>query len=391
MKGKTAVLLSVLVALCMLCSCGGGSGSDSDSAQKAVAVGFDLNIVGDTAKAISVSEQSYDGIQFWYKAIPQWTSEYGNIQGDTRYAAGKDANNFVQLNSFTYSNPTGTVGYFAQGQWAFDIEVRTADGSAILWKTSDTVKKYINETEKNFTFTVTKNIDNTKKGTVTFNVTTNKKSITDFFEVSYTPINSTTPVTVIDDLDETGTGNVTADDAELSGSTQLDAGLYAITVKYYSAAGKLVGSSTVAAEVIPGGNIRVGGTIENQTYQQTAFTIKGMYKLGVTVEATQTTGERVVGQDAAGADIKVPTIVAGQPITFTATPSITDLAGAVDINPTYYYRWDNAAPTTTATYNPTPANPGDFYCDCIVYAEYEGSIIGSASFTFKFIAEVPAP
>ena len=121
MKGKVFAFFSALIVVCMLFSCGGGSGSDSDSAQKAVAVGFDLNIVGTEAKSISAEAPTYDDIQIWYKAIPQWTSQDGiKIQGDTRDNANKDANNFVKLtvidnanpsnNKFTFDDPSGDVG-----------------------------------------------------------------------------------------------------------------------------------------------------------------------------------------------------------------------------------------------------------------------------------------
>ena len=341
----------------------------------------------------------------WYRAIPKWTSEYGNIQGDTRYITGHDDNNFVKTTELSYNDLSGTIGYFAQGKWAFDIEVRKpiVDATnntttyAVLWKTTTEGGeiRYINETENNLEFKVTKYIDSSKSGTVEFDVSTNKKSKEDFFTVSWKKISGTESESGdIDGLIPSGTGNdETADTAKITGSKTLNAGFYAITVKYYSAVNKLVGSSTVAAEVIPGGKIKVEGTIENQTYQETVFEIKGMYKLGVSVVASQTTGEKVVGKDADNNDIKIPTIVAGQPIKFTATPSLTDLVdSSVTVTGiTYYYIWDNGTATTTAEYTTTPAAPGDFYCDCIAYAMDGDSIIGSASFNLKFVAEVPAP
>ncbi len=117
---KVLFVLTVLLAACMICSCGGGSGSHgSDSAQNAVAVGFDIDIAGMAAKALTVEDPDYTGLEFWYKASPKWDSTDGfNIQGDTD-------DDFVQLpTTFTVSNPTGTVGYFAQGRWEFEIEVR---------------------------------------------------------------------------------------------------------------------------------------------------------------------------------------------------------------------------------------------------------------------------
>ena len=397
MKFKNFGLVAMMVAICLICSCGGGSGSDSDNAQKTVAIDFSIGINDTSYRAINVSNQTYDDIEIWYKATPKWTSEFGDIQGDTSKNSAAGTDKFVKLtdianNKFTYANPTGTVGYFAQGYWEFEIEVRKPQttGAAVLWKTSAPVKEYINATNTSLIFTVKKNIDSTKTGTVAFDVSTNKKSKTDFFEVSWTPINGGTS-TDITNLTQTGTGNVTADEAKISGSTTLKAGFYAITVKYYSAEGatNMVGASTVSAEVIPGGDITISGTIENQKYQQTTFTVKGMYKLAVTVEATSTTGEKVIGKDANNNDITIPTVVAGTPIEFKATPALTDLAGnaVTGVAPTYYYKWNNGTASTTNTYSLTP-EAGQVYCDCVAYAMDGETMIGSASFTFKFEAEV---
>lgn len=380
MKGKVFAFFSALIVVCMLFSCGGGSGSDSDSAQKAVAVGFDLNIVGDISKAISATDPDYRNIQFWYRAIPQWTSHDGiEIQGDTRNNRGKDANNFVQLdsNTFTYANPTGTVGYFAQGQWAFDIEVRkplNAGGSAVLWKTAASVKQYINS-EENITITVTKNIDNNKEGTVTFNVTAPKTANTDSFEVYYKSVGTAGDGTKITSGLTKG-GADDASEATLTGSYDLAAGIYAITVKYYSAADTLVGASTTTAEVIPEGTVTVRGSIENNKWQQTSFTIKGMYKLTATVTASEISTKG--------------TVTAPGTVNFTCAPTITELNGAaVTPAPTYSYEWrlngaivgDNSS-TYEWTMTAGDANQ-DAYVECLVYfKDNAGKVIGSASNTF---------
>ncbi len=406
MKGKVCVLFSVLIAICMICSCGGGSGSGSDSsAQKAVAVGFNVEINDSASRILSVTGNDYSDIEIWYRALPQWTSTDGfKIQGDTRENSARDASNFVKLtvidaqtpanNKFTYDKPYGTVGYFAQGQWLFDIEVRkpqTTGAAAVLWKTAAAgVPKTINsldltEGKKNLEFEVAKNIDTSKSGKVTFNVSTNKKSTTDFYEVSYSSLGSTTstPVTT---LTQTGKGNVTADYVTLTGDISLSSGFYAITVKYYSAASTLVGLSTVAAEVIPGGTITVSGTIENQEYQNTAFKINDMYKLGLTVAASKITGETTVGVE------DLATVAVGTPITFTASPELQDLAGnaVTGVSKTYYYCWNGGATATGENpekFTYTPAAPGAFYVNCIVYYKSGNTVVGSASSTFKFIAE----
>jgi len=394
MKGKTAVLLSVLVALCMLCSCGSGSGSNSYSAQKTVSVGFDLNIVGAAAKSISATDPTYDDIEIWYRAIPQWTSrDRIKIQGDTRYNANKDTDNFVKLtvidnensdnNKFTYTNPSGTVGDFAQGRWAFDIEVRKplkAGGSAVLWKTAATQTQYIS-TAGTIKFTVSKNIDKTKNGTVTFDVTAPKTANTDFFEVYYKLLGTAGDGTEItSDLTKGGADN--ASEATLTGNYELPSGVYAITVKYYSAPNALVGASTADAEVIPEGNIKVSGSIENNKWKQTVFTIKGMYKLTATVTASEITSKGTVSF----ANTKT--------VNFTCTPTITELDGsAVENAPTYFYEWRLNGATVgsnSADYAWVLAASDahqDACVDCIVYFKDEGTAIGSATATFLLKVE----
>ncbi len=383
MKGKVCVLLSALIVLCMLCSCGGGSGSESSSSMKTVAVGFDLNIVETAAKSISVTDQSYSDLQFWYSAIPQWTShDEIAIQGDTRVDGQKT---FVKLNNFTFDNPTGTVGYFAQGQWAFDIEVRkplNAGGYAVLWKKYDDVR-YIN-TAGTITFTVAKNIDDSKSGTVKFNVTAPKTANTDSFKVYYKLLGTNGAETLIPSGLTKGGANDAAE-ATLTGSYALPSGLYSITVKYYSSYTDeqnfaLVGASTVAAEVIPDGDITVTGAIENNKWQNTSFTIKGMYKLTVAVTATEISQKGTVSVDTT------------ETVHFTCTPTLKMLDGTTPagISPAYIYEWrvngSMVQSGASATYNweleDSDANQ-DAYVDCITYFKDGDTVIGSACANFK--------
>ena len=383
MKGKVCVLLSALIVLCMLCSCGGGSGSESSSSMKTVAVGFDLNIVETAAKSISVTDQAYSDLQFWYSAIPQWTShDQIAIQGDTRVDGQKT---FVKLNNFTFDNPTGTVGYFAQGQWAFDIEVRkplNAGGYAVLWKKYDDVR-YIN-TAGTIIFTVAKNIDQNKTGTVKFNVTAPKTANTDSFKVYYKLLGTNDAETLI----PSGLAKDGADDAAeatLTGSYDLPSGLYSIAVKYYSSYTNeqnfvLVGASTVATEVIPDGDITVRGAIENNKWQNTSFTIKGMYKLTVAVTATEISQKGTVSVDTT------------ETVHFTCTPAIKELDGITPVAnvPTYYYEWRiNGAKVNNAAASEfdwvlTAGDAKQYaYIDCIVYFKDGETVIGSAYSTFR--------
>lgn len=403
MKTKALLVLTVLLAACMICSCGGGSGSGSESAQKAVAVNFDLNIADAVERIISASSQSYEDVEFWYRAIPKWESSEGEgykIQGDTRNASGKDDNNFVKLtdsanNKFTYANynSSGAVGYFAQGRWEFDLEVRksitvnTTTSYAVLWKTTSPVVQYINAENKTINFTLHKNIDATQKGTVQFNITAPKTANTDYFEVYYSPLGSTatgdgTKITT----GLTKGGDDGAITATLTGSVDLASGNYAITVKYFSNTNVLVGASTVAAEVIPGGDISVTGSIENNKWQQATFSIKGMYKLCISVTAGSITDKGTVSVADTGT------------VNFSCAPTLTELDGsAVSTAPTYFYEWrvngskEQSGSGENAEKFAYALVAGDansyLYVDCITYFMDGTTVIGSASETFRLIVE----
>lgn len=397
MKKKALLVLTVLLAACMICSCGGGSGSGSDSAQKAVAVNFDLNILGAPEKVLGVVDPTITDVEFWYKASPKWTSADGfNIQGDTQYNSLKDDYNFVQLPAaFTLSNTTGTVGYFAQGRWEFEVEIRkpitntSTTSYAVLWKTTVPVPAYINASVTDpITITVTKNIDSSKTGTVKFDVTAPKTSNDDSFVVKYVKLGTTTEVTPSTSSVEKGGAN-DSPTATLAGSATLPAGFYAITVEYYSATNKLVGISTVAAEVVPGLEAKINGTIENGKWQQTAFTIKGMYKLAVSFTAKLS--------EAALPDIS--TVHVDDVIAFTGSAELQNIDGTsvTGVSKTYSYEWRiNGAKQNESTkdfsYTVVDSDANSYlYVDCIAYFQDgtgENAVnIGSSAATFRLVVK----
>ncbi len=397
---KVLFVLTVLLAACMICSCGGGSGSSgSGSAQKAVAVGFDVTMIGAPEKVISASDPDYSNLEFWYRALPQWTSKDGfDIQGDTRKNSAKDDNNFVKTTAITYQSQTGTIGYFAQGKWAFDVEVRQpiinsttnlVESYVVLWKTTSSVVEFINTTTVtaaspvlNIDIPVEKNIDSTKSGTIAFNVTAPKTADDDIFEVTYLAVGTTGTGTPINGLT---TGSNTNYEATLTGSASIPSGIYAITVKYYSDDTKahLVGISTVAAEVIPGDTVTISGSIENGKWQQTAFTIKGMYKLTIDVTAGSINDKGTV------------TVSGTKKVTFTCEPTITNIDdSAVTDTIAYTYEWringtKQSGSEDEFEYTLTAGDANSYlYVDCIAYfKDSNNTVIGSASRTFRLVVE----
>ena len=397
------VIATLLMTVLLICSCGGGSGSDSDSsAQKAVAVGFDLNILGTPEKALTVEDPTITAVEFWYKATPKWDSADGfEIQGDTKYNSAKDSEGFVQLpTTFTLSNPSGQVGYFAKGRWEFEVQIKkvlstdsttNAKTYAVLWKTASPQQAYINDSvsaTNPITLTVTKNIDTTKNGTVKFNVSAPKTSNTDSFNVKYVKLGTTTEVTPSASSVEKG-GAADSPTATLTGTATLPAGFYAVTVEYYSDTNKLVGISTVAAEVVPGEEVKIGGTIENGKWQQTYFSIKGMYKLAVSFTAKLS--------DAALPDIS--TVHVGDDIEFTGKAELKNIDGTsvTGVSKTYTYEWRiNGAKQNESTeafsYEIAAGDANSYlYVDCIAYFKDgtgENAVnIGSSATTFRLVVK----
>ncbi len=387
---KTLSIISILVVVSMLLACRplsvrsgdeGGGGGD----HKTVALSFDLTLSEEVAKSISAHPDPnyYDDVEFWYRAIPQ--NIPGDASGDTSKAAGKDENSFVKLvfadgTPASMDNTSGTVGYFTEGQWAFDIEVRKPleDSSyAVLWKTSSSVIKTVDDNNKNITFILSKNIDPSITGTVVFDVTTIKVSDTDFFKVYYSDIDSQKPENEIEGLTKGQDDYLST----LTGSTELPSGSYNIWVEYYAADGVWIGTGMTALEILPGGVVTVDGTIDHeQLTVDVSFNIKGMYKLSVTVAAEgdiEKTGD-------------VYTVVAGGTVNFSCTPTATELDGSpAEPEPEYSYDWriNGVTVSSDAAFDWTPSSDDanqDVYVDCIVSVKNGDTVTAADCATLKF-------
>ena len=407
---KVLTVLSSFILLSILFACGGGGGGksrgggdgDSDGTQKTVAISFDLSLSDTVDKNIAYNHDPdyYNDIEFWYKAIPVNPAGDGtSVSGDTRNASGKDDRYFIKLTFVdsgnkipaSISNPSGTVGYFTEGQWAFDIEVRKpVDNSsyAVLWKTSTTVTTYI-ESSKTIEFILSKHIDSSRKGTVNFDISVLKTSDTDYFEVYFTDLAGNNPIYVTDADGLIKGESLDGTMATLTGSPELDCGLYILTINYYSGPGEFAGGGVTDIEVLPGEVAALSGSIINGEVKQTSFAIKGMYRLIVSVGASPVNKinneKNIYSVSYAGLPVE-------KTIHFECEPAITESDGITPVAnlPTYYYEWRiNGAKVNNAV---TEAfdwvlSPGDAkqnaYIDCIVYFKDGETVIGSACSTFK--------
>ena len=404
---KALSVLSILIVISMLFACGGGGGGGGsgsgggNGAKKTVAIRFDLSLSNEVKKSIDYSPDPnyYNDIEFWYRAIPQKVSNDGSAVGDTRNVAGKDKAYFVKLTFMDHNNKipasmrnsSGTVGYFTEGQWAFDIEVRkpvNKSSYVVLWKTFSPIVKTINAKNNNITFLLSKNIDSSKKGIVNFDITVLKTSDTDYFKVYYSDIDPNKPGEIpitaglIKGVSQDGTK------ATLTGRTELSSGLYLIKVQYYSNTDVWVGGDITEVEVLPSGEVTVSGSIRSDHVHETFFTLKGMYKLSVSVSATPV--NKINNEN----DIYSVSKASTGTVHFTCTPTITEFDGSPVANePTYYYEWringakvnannDEASYDWVLAPEDTKQNA---YVDCIVYFKDNETVIGSACATFRLV------
>ena len=387
---KTLTILSILAVVSALLACRplsirSGDDGGSGGKHKTVALSFDLTLSEEVAKSISAHPDPdyYNDIEFWYRAIPQ--NIPGDVSGDTSKAAGKDENSFVKLafldgTPASMDNTSGTVGYFTEGQWAFDIEVRKPleDSSyAVLWKTSSSVVKKVDDNNKNIPFILSKKVDPSLTGTVIFDITTVKVSDTDFFKVYYSDSGSQQPENEIEGLTQGQDGS----QSTLTGSTELPSGSYNIWVEYYAADGTWIGTGMTTLDVRPGEEITVDGTIDaEQITVDVFFTIKGMYKLNVSVAAEgdiEKTGD-------------VYTVVAGGTVNFSCTPTVTELDGSpADPEPEYSYDWRINGVTVSSVaafdWQPSSNDANQYvYVDCIVSIKDGDTVTAAACATLKF-------
>ena len=111
------ILVLLIALLLTLSSCSDGSSSDNGP----VPVSLSLSHSHTADRIVSVDEAvDLSSFAFYYKATPLWTgSDFGTIVGQT---AG-----FVKINSYRDGKD---LGYFAQGKWLFEVEVRLIDQEA---------------------------------------------------------------------------------------------------------------------------------------------------------------------------------------------------------------------------------------------------------------------
>lgn len=281
MKKTIAILTVLLVMAVLFASCSHGGGS-SDGAAKVEAVKVSLALGGDVVEAAQKAISLAGGVDetsftFWYKAEPQWQSTL-TIQGGTAYDATAGTYGFVQLTGKTFAQMTATdgvsLGYFTKGIWKFDVEVRNAAGTTVIYKANSTFTGNpvsIGTAAVLLQPTMELNTTGTK-AKVTFKIAVPKISADTDLTLAYgSETDAFSSITTPEAKKPTGAG---ANDEESANNwlyfkkeISLDAGKYDFVLSYKEGAAR-IGGAIVSMTLLPGvTDYVVWGTLENGEYQ----------------------------------------------------------------------------------------------------------------------------
>jgi len=327
---KALVLFIAMAVACTLISCGGSGSSSADSSLGTVTLG----VSGlDSQRVVSVTGGT-STFYYYYKATPNWTGT------DVTTPQGKTSD-FTQI---TYSAGV-SLGYFAQGNWTFEVEVRdgTSESANVLYSGSTT--QYINAGSNTISIAVTK--DTTGKGTIAFSITAPTVEASDKITIPTSPSVTVSPT--LSYADNITTATVAA--------TEFDSGNYTITILHTKADGTAVGGATMGVNVANGTATTVSGTIESGVWQAEALTLTGITTFSITVSGSASVAKST---DA----------------TFTATATIT---GSTVSSYQWYVNGVAQSGATSASYTFNQASGGYYQVSCVAEAA-DGTLAGVDSF-----------
>ena len=351
MKSKLYIIASILAVLCLICSCGGGSGSDSENAQKTVAVSFAVNTDAASRAISATSTDLLSTAKYQYKAIANWTSEFGTPQGTK-----------TEWTDFTVNaSKVGSIGYFAVGSWTFHVRVMDAEKAITLYETAQAgVTAYVNSavTVNNpIEVAVTKKTDG--KGTINFGdyaddgtytlsapaCGASEKLVVTYGEVGSDAIGS--PL-------ELSKGATAAGFTAFKGQiANVNAGVYWVTITRNDGTSN-VGSSTTMVEIYSGKTETVEGTVQAGVWVESFLAIKGIKTIEGTISADKNY------------------VVKNTSVVFTITGTVKENGLATADSVTYYF-------CVNGTRTPITLTEGKYTWDTssVDYGDYEISLIVS--------------
>ena len=276
---------------------------------------------------------------FFYKATPNWKNP------DEMIIQGNTDDTFVQIPSYSEGV---SLGYFAPGNWTFDIEVRDSNGTIVQYTGSLTT--YINN--ENYALEIVMVPASTGNGTIAFSISAPCCSVDDSIEITCRPNVSFSP-SVRYDNERTGWITATLD------ATEFSPGDYILTFNHVVGQ-SVVGSIEKNVCVSSRSDITIIDSIEPGVFKKTIINPDGNSTLSLTI----TTPSNAV---APGTDLT---------LTATATSSGSSISGYQ-----WYVNGVAQAGETNLSYIFNQSNPGYYYVSCLVQTVDGTSASNSARVT----------
>ena len=260
------VFLVLCLAMMFVCSCQDGDSAADVAGGALYKVNLSVELPADgPQRTISVSGGSVAAgdLTYWYKATPNWTN--GNAFGKTA--------EFTQITSYAANKD---LGYFQQGQWTFDVQVRKA--STVIYAGSTEV--YINAEDTPVAVNVTRGGANVGKGTIAFGTITAARVNADLdlnevlMEYGLVGEARTSSQRVACGTDSPSLSFVLADIPNLA------AGNYWVKLTYLNDSVE-VGSAIVNFTLDAGETATIAGNLEEGVFQTALITITGISSLSL--------------------------------------------------------------------------------------------------------------
>lgn len=303
---KISAATFLLLALMTVCSCENG-GNPYIQEGPVYRVGLSVNsadgILGPgPLRNISVSGLSVHdpaSYKYYFRALPQWAGSenaYGIISEFTlieNYTAGKE------------------LGYFSQGQWLFEIQVKKTESGPVIYTGSN--KLYVNAPDTSVSVTVTRGGESELKSTVTVSgLTANRVAGSgDSVEIKYgLTSDHETPLGTVS-LNAAAGSTATTAMFDAHSVTELNPGSYWFTFVYKNGIIP-VGGASVSFTLDGGESVTLSGDLNYAVFQAALLTINGVSALDVSLSATNSNSEPVTQ------------IERGNPVTFTCTANPSD-------------------------------------------------------------------
>lgn len=337
MKKNLFVLFVLCLSILFVCSCQNGD-STADVAAALYKVNLSVELPADgPQRTISVSGGSVSaGLTYWYKATPQWAN--------SENAFGKT--DFVQIADYAAGME---LGYFQQGQWKFDVQVKS--GENVVYAGATTV--YINAEDTPVAVTVSRGGEGVGKGKIAFDTITaarvnatlgHNKVLMEYGLVGEAATADQT-VTCADDSPSLS--------FEIADVENLAAGNYWVKLTYLNDTAE-VGSAIVNFTLDAGQTATISGNLEEGVFQTALITINGISSLTLS-EITSTVNAGVV--------------------TFTCTATPDDGAAYQ-----WYINGEKVNDATSSSYAWSPVAKQNASITCTAT---RGNIVASKSITYQ--------